>query len=396
MSYQKPPATDWRVWLFLAGRGTGKTRSGAEWIRAQVKAGASRVALVAPTLSDAREVMIEGESGLANIGHGPERPHYHSSRRRLEWPCGAIGHVFSAEDPDSLRGPQFDCAWADEFCAWAYPQATLSNLRLGLRLGSDPRLVVTTTPRPTKALLDLMQQDGVTVSRAKTHQNKAFLAESFMQTMMDIYEGTSVGRQELEGEILLQDDNALFTHALFEANRLAKAPPLDKIIVAIDPPASMGVRADACGLIVVGRLRSGGTDMAYVLHDGTVQGLGPEGWAGRAISLWEAWDADYLLAEINQGGEMVKSVLMAVGAQAVVKTVYASKSKRARAEPVAALYQQGKVKHVGTFGPLEDELCNLSEISRSRKSPDRADALIWAITELLLKPRPHPRVRTLG
>ena len=394
-NYQKCPKTNWRVWLFLAGRGTGKTRSGAEWIRAQIKAGAKRVALVAPTYNDAREVMIEGESGLMYLGLKRERPIFLSSRRRLEWPDGAQGHVFSAEDPERLRGPQFDCAWADEFCAWAYPEATLSNLRLGLRLGADPRLVITTTPKPTKTLLELIEEDGVVITRAKTSQNKAFLAESYMETIMDIYDGTQIGRQELDGEILREDENTLFSHSLFDECRVSAFPTLDKIVVAIDPPATSGERADACGLIVAGRIGFGPSAIGYVLYDGTVQGLTPDKWAERAVGLWQSWDADYLLAEVNQGGDMVKTILRAIEADIAVQTVYASKSKRTRAEPVAALYQKGKVKHFGKFGPLEDELCALSTGDMGSKSPDRADALVWALTDLLLKPRSDPRVRKI-
>ncbi len=392
---QTPPENDWLVWLLLGGRGAGKTRAGAEWVLEQVKSGKKRIALVAPTYNDAREVMISGESGLLNIGFAHERPEYISSRRRLEWKeFGAIAYVFSAEDPDGLRGPQFDCAWADEFCTWAYPEATLSNLRLGLRLGDAPKLVMTTTPKPLASLKKLMAEPGVAVTRATTKDNEANLSPAFMRSIYEIYGGTRLGRQELNGEIMEDRDGALWTRALIDSVLISAAPKeIQKTVVAIDPPATSGSRADACGLIVAARVGFGAQARVYILHDGTVQGLKPDQWALRAVNLWKEWDADYLLAEVNQGGEMVKTMLEAIGAQAPVRTVYASKSKVARAEPVAALYEQGKVKHVGSFPKLEDELCMMGTHEGSRTSPDRADALVWAVTDLLLKPRTQPQVR---
>ncbi|PHR94325.1 MAG: ATP-binding protein [Robiginitomaculum sp.] len=393
---QIAPDGDWIIWLFLGGRGAGKTRAGAEWIRAQIHNGAERVALVAPTYADAREVMIEGESGLRNIGYPSERPIYESSRRRLVWPNGAVGHVFSAEDPDGLRGPQFDAGWADEFCAWSYPEETLSNLRFGLRLGSYPRLVVTSTPKPMPALRKLIAGQDVTLTRAGTLTNKAHLSPVFMQTIFEVYGGTRLGRQELDGEILDDLQGALWTRQMIEQAVVEHAPCLDKTIVSIDPPVTSGARADSCGIIVAGSCDIGRRTLAYVLHDGTLQGLSPERWAKHAVAMWEKWDADYILVEINQGGEMVKSVFNAIDAHIPIRTVYASRGKVARAEPVAALYEQGKVKHVGNFPELEDELCALGTLSSKQgKSPDRADALVWAINDLLLKSRSDPRLRQL-
>ncbi len=401
---QMSPECEWLIWILLGGRGSGKTRAGAEWVRQQVKAGKRRIALVAPTYNDAREVMICGESGLLNIGPKEERPEYISSRRRLEWKKGgaikedAVAYVFSAEDPDRLRGPQFDCAWVDEFCAWAYPEETLSNLRMGLRLGDELKLVITTTPKPMPALKKLMKEPSVVVTRAATKDNAANLSPAFIKSIYDIYGGTRLGRQELNGEILEDHEGALWTRAMIDKALVGAAPQgIQKTVVAIDPPATSGARADACGLIVAARVGFGAQARVYILHDGTVQGLKPDKWAALAVDLWRAWDADYLLAEVNQGGEMVKSVLDAIGAQAPVRTVYASKSKVARAEPVAALYEQGKVKHAGSFPKLEDELCMMGAHDGQRtnmgKSPDRADALVWAVTDLLLKPRTHPQVR---
>ncbi len=362
-----------------------------------VREGAKRIALVAPTYADAREVMIAGESGLLNIGYPAARPVYESSRRRLVWPGGAVGHVFSAEDPEGLRGPEFHCAWADEFCAWAYPEDTLSNLRFGLRLGQNPRLLITTTPKPIPALRDLLAQKGVVTSRARTFDNKAFLSKSFLGAVEAVYGGTRLGRQEMDGEILQDHAGALFTLDMFDRLRAKHLPGFERIIVAVDPPASSGPNADACGLIVAARAgpEAEGGCVCYILHDGTVQGLTPMGWGGEVLKLWEGWDADYILAEVNQGGEMVKTILSSINADAVVKTVYASRSKSARAEPVAALYEQGKVRHVGTFKALEDEMCRLGSTERSSKSPDRADALVWAVTDLMLKPRAVPKIRAL-
>ncbi|WP_371396222.1 DNA-packaging protein [Fretibacter rubidus] len=395
---QWPPAGDWLIWLLLGGRGCGKTRAGAEWVRAQIKQGAKRVALVAPTYNDAREVMLFGESGLMNLGPVDARPRYQSSRRRLEWPNGAVGFVYSSEDPDGLRGPQFDCAWGDEFCAWAYPDDTLSNLRLALRLGDKPRLVMTTTPRPIAALTALMAQDGLVVSTAKTSDNAANLSPVFIKAVEDAYGGTRLGRQELGGEIITDHAGALWTRAMIEACHMEQSDArefiYDKIIIALDPPVTSGVRSDACGLVVAGLLRgqAGEFDTVHILQDATVQGLSPEAWARRAIGLWESYGADYILAEVNQGGEMVALTLKTIDPEAIVKTVHASRGKAVRAEPVAALYEQGRVKHVRTYSELEDELCTLGTESL-KHSPDRADALVWAVTDLLLSRRGRPRVR---
>ncbi len=392
-SDQKPPHSDWLIWLLMGGRGSGKTRAGAEWVREQVQNfGKRRVALVAPSYTDAREVMIDGESGLLSVGYPQERPVYLSSRRRLEWPNGAVGHVFSAEDPDGLRGPQFDCAWADEFCAWAYPEYTLSNLRLALRLGVNPRLVVTSTPRPIKALSKLMKTQGVVMTRAKTSANALYLAPTFLSAMEKTYGGTRLGRQELDGEYIDNHPGALWTRLLIERCRIDRVPELETVIVAIDPPTTSGPKSDRCGLIVAGRFKEAGQAKAVILHDGSVQGLTPEGWARQALSLYEDWDADFLLAEVNQGGDMVRTILSTLDPLVPLQTVYATRAKAVRAEPVAMLYEQERVFHAGAFPELEDELCTLGSTGL-KHSPDRADALVWAITRLLLKHRARPRVR---
>jgi len=393
--HQTPEHDDWLIWLLLGGRGSGKTRTGAEWVRKQVAVhGKSRIALIAPTLGDAREVMLEGESGLLHIGYPSERPQFSPSRRLLTWPNGALGHIFTAEDPDGLRGPQFDAAWADEFCAWSYPEETLSNLRLALRLGDFPQLVMTTTPRPIPALKQLMQAKNILVSRGATADNADNLAPSFMAAMEEAYGGTRLGRQELGGEFIEDLEGALWTRDMLEAAYTPQYPECCKIIVAIDPPVTSGAQSDACGLIVAGRYGEGRNAKAFILHDGTVQGRSPEAWARAAIILAKGWEADYLLAEVNQGGELVSSVLNAMDPAIPIRTVHASRSKTARAEPVALLYEQGRVGHCGRFTALEDELAAMGT-DTFRKSPDRADALVWAVTELLLKSRPVPRIRHL-
>lgn len=384
---------DWLIWLLLGGRGAGKTRAGAEWIRAKVRSGARRIALVAPTFNDAREVMLSGESGLLSLGHCVDRPKFIASRQMLEWPGGAVGHVFSAEDPDGLRGPQFDCAWADEFCAWRYPEDTLSNLRLALRLGTNPQLTITTTPRPIPALRTLMKTRGLRLSHAATADNAVNLSPVFLKAMRAQYGGTRLGRQELGGEFLEDMPGALFTRALIETARGEAPDDYDKIIVAIDPPITSQSRSDACGIIVAG-LKRGRPDHAYILKDGTVQGISPDSWARRALALWELYEAEYLLAEVNQGGEMVAAIINSAEPAAIVRTVYASRGKAARAEPVAALYEQGRVHHCTAFPELEDELCLMGTEAIDRKSPDRADALVWAVTDLLLQRGGVPRIRT--
>ena len=393
--HQIPQFDDWLIWLLLGGRGSGKTRTGAEWVREQVAIhGKSRIALVAPTFNDAREVMLEGESGLLNIGYPSERPTFSPSRRRLEWPNGAAGYVFSSEDPDGLRGPQFDAAWADEFCSWAKPEETLSNLRLALRLGDKPQLVITTTPRPVPALKKLMQAKGLLISHGTTADNADNLAPTFLATMDEAYGGTRLGRQELGGEYIEDVEGALWTRAMLEQAYTKERPEYSKIILAIDPPVTSSERSDACGLIVAGVVGEGRRAKAYILHDGTVQGRSPEGWAKAAINVAQGWEVDYILAEVNQGGELVTSILRMFDPHIAIRTVHASRSKVARADPVAAAYEQGRVLHAGRFPALEDELAALGTQTQSR-SPDRADALVWAVTELLLKSRGIPRIRQL-
>ena len=392
---QTPPDNDdWRIWLFMGGRGACKTRAGAEWVRQRVmEEGARRIALVAPTLNDAREVMIEGPSGLAHIGPEDERPLFFSSRRRLEWPNGAVGYVFSAEDPDSLRGPQFDTAWCDEIGAWAKDEATWDMLMFGLRLGDNPRVAATTTPRPSKLVKRLYQDPKVALTRGSTSDNLDFLGEGFVEAVKDAYGGTRMGRQELDGEMIEDREGALWARKTIEAGRCAIDPEaLVRVVVGVDPPASKGKDADACGIVAAGLLSDG---RAVVLSDDSAQGLAPLDWATRVAVLARKWGAAEIVAEANQGGEMVREVLTLAGANTPIRLVHARFSKAMRAGPVAALYAQGKVCHAGAFPELEDEMCAFGAKGFSA-SPDRLDAMVWAITALLLENRGcGARVRVL-
>jgi len=381
-----PDYEPWSTWLLLGGRGAGKTFAGASWITRNALAYPT-LALVGATLHDVREVMIEGPSGLKAMGGPLFRPRWEASRRRLVWPNGATAYAFSAEDPDSLRGPQFHAAWADEFCAWPKPAETLAMLRFGLRLGEDPRLVVTSTPRPLRALKALMAEPGVAMTRAGTAANAGNLAPAFLRTLQGLYGGTRLAAQELDG-IIVETDGGLFRAEDLARCRAARPARLDRVAVAVDPPATAG--GDACGIVVVGRC----DDRAFVLADETARGLSPAGWAARAVAAARTWTADALVAEANQGGDMVRAVLAQADPPCRVKLVRASVGKRARAEPVAALYEQGRVLHCGAFAALEEELMALGS-SDLEHSPDRADALVWAVTELMLGPGRTPRLRAL-
>ena len=374
---QTPPGGDWATWLILGGRGGGKTRAGAEWVAAQART-VARIALVGPSLHDVREVMIEGPSGIRALPRYElgGRPRWEASRRRLVWPNGAVGMAFSAEDPESLRGPQFGAAWADEWCAWRRPAPTLALLRMGLRLGARPRLVMTSTPKPTAALRGLLKEPGLVRTDLPTRVNAANLAPAFLEGLTGLYGGTRLAAQELEGRVV-ESDGALFTLEMMRAAREAgPAAAFERVVVAVDPPCSEG--GDACGIVVVGR--AGG--VAHVLADRSAAGLSPQAWGARAARAASEFGARRIVAEANQGGKMVEAVLKAAGAPCPVKLVHARYGKRARAEPVAALYEQGRVVHRGDFPELEEELLGLG--CDGAGSPDRADALVWAVTELLI------------
>jgi len=394
---QRAPAGDWATWLILGGRGAGKTRAGAEWVRACALGtggpAVGRIALVGETHLAARDVMIEGESGLLAIHPRAERPAWNAGRRRLEWPNGAVAQTFSAEDPDGLRGPQFGAAWCDELAKWRHAEATWDMLQFGLRLGARPRQVVTTTPRPLPLLKRLLGDAGVAVTRMASRENAAHLAPGFIDALEARYGGTRLGRQELEGELVEDRPDALWSRAELEALRVVTTPPLTRIVVAVDPPASSGPGADKCGIVAAGLTSDG---EAVVLADETLAEARPERWAARAIGLYHRLGADRMVAEINQGGEMVAAVIRAADPMVALGTVRATRGKWVRAEPVAALYARGKVRHAGAFTGLEDEMCDFGvDGLSSGRSPDRLDALVWALTELMLKGGAEPRVRGL-
>ena len=373
------------MWLLLAGRGFGKTRSGAEWTRQQVEYGrARRIALVAPTAADLRDVMIEGETGVLAMSNPGFRPEYHRSLRRLAWPNGTVAIGFSAEEPNRLRGPQHDAAWCDELAAWRHPEAW-DNLLMGLRLGHDPRVVATTTPKPTRLIRELVRDPHCVVTRGSTRENIKHLPAAYLSSIIKRYEGTRLGRQELEAELLEDTPGALWTREQLEAARVSERPVLRRIVVAIDPAVSARPGADETGLIVAGL---GADGLGYVLKDASDR-YRAEDWARRAVALYQRFQADRVIGEVNNGGDLVESVLRAVDRSVSYKAVRASRGKAVRAEPVAALYEQGRVKHHGAFPALEDQMCRFTaDIDRAGagESPDRVDALVWALTELMIEP----------
>lgn len=394
---QMAPAWNWSAWLIMAGRGFGKTRAGAEYVRGWAERdGAARIALVGATHADVRGVMVEGESGLIAVAPPERRPVYEVSLRRLVWPNGAQAFVYSAEEPDSLRGPQHHFAWGDEIAKWANAEDVWANLRFGLRLGERPRAVLTTTPRPTPLIKALLAEPRVAVTRGATRENARHLPAEFLAQIEAAFAGTRLGRQELGGELIEEVVGALWTRETIERCRVKAHDGLARVVVAVDPPAGASATSDACGIVVAGKGLDG---RAYVLADRSVQGLSPEGWARAVVAAAAEYDADRVVAEVNNGGAMVESVLRSVEASLPVRSVRASHGKVARAEPVAALYEAGRVAHVGAFPALEDEMCGLvagGAYAGPGRSPDRADALVWALAELMLGvERPGPGMRRL-
>ncbi|MCW1383205.1 terminase family protein [Novosphingobium sp. KCTC 2891] len=395
---QVPPPGDWRVWLLMAGRGFGKTRTGAQWVSAVAEADPdARIALVAANLGEARSIMIEGESGLLCATAPWRRPDFEPSLRRLVWPNGAQALLYSAAEPESLRGPQHSHAWCDEIAKWdnasARAESAWDNLLMGLRLGRDPRVLATTTPRAVPLvgrLLAEARSGDTAVTRGTTYDNADNLPARFVQAMRRSFGGSQLGRQELDGELIADLPGALWTRALIERCREAASPPLTRIVVGIDPPAS--AEGDACGIVVCG---IGEDRIARVLADASIERASPERWARAAADAARAWSADRVVAEANQGGAMVEAVLRAASERLPLRLVHASRGKVARAEPVAALYEAGRVRHAGQFARLEDELCGLmpgGSYQGPGRSPDRADACVWALTELMLGRAGEPKV----
>ena len=400
---QLAPGGDWRIWLMMAGRGFGKTRAGAEWVRRIAEGdGRARIALVGATLGEARSVMVEGPSGLLAVAPWWNRPAFSPALRRLIWPNGAMALLFGAAEPEALRGPQFSHGWADEIAKWPQAQAAWDNLMMGMRLGDRPRVLATTTPRPVPLVRGLVAREGgdVIVTRGRTADNVANLADGFVAAMEQSYGATRLGRQELDGELIAEVEGALWNRELLDRCRVAHVPEredgdalLSRVVVGVDPPAS--ARGDACGIVVAGL---GPDGRAYVIADASVEKATPEGWARAVAHAAAVHGADRVIAEANNGGAMVESVLRAAEAALPVRLVHASRGKAARAEPVAALYEAGRVRHRGAFWALEDEMCGLvagGGYVGPGRSPDRADALVWALTELMLGRRGDVRVRAV-
>lgn len=389
---QLPPAGDWLGWLILAGRGYGKTRTGAEFVRHKVETAQwGRVALVGRTAADVRDVMVEGESGILAISPAWCRPHYEPSKRRLTWPNGAIATTYSGDQPDQLRGPQHDGAWCDELAAWRYPDA-FDQLLFGLRLGDNPQWVGTTTPRPTKLIRELVKDPGVAVTRGSTYENRAFLAKQALNKLLQKYAGTRLGKQELDALILDDVPGALWTLGLIELTRVQASvtaagnyvpahPPLKKVAVAIDPAASSKEESSETGIVVGG---ISGDEHGYVLADKSLRGT-PAEWGRAAVDAYHEFEADHIVAEVNQGGEMVEQVLRSVlkpgEKMPPYRTVHASRGKYTRAEPVSTIYEQRRIHHVGVFSELEDQMTTWVP---GETSPDRMDANVWLWTDLMV------------
>jgi phage terminase large subunit-like protein len=387
---QSTPEDGWRVWLILAGRGWGKTRTGAEFIREQVDSGGVRhIALVGPTAADVRDTMIEGESGLLSIYPAHQRPRYEPSKRRVTFHNGAMATAFTADEPDRLRGPNHDLAWADELAAWRYPEAW-DMLMFGLRIGRYPRVVVTTTPKPIPIIRRLVATDdgSVHLTKGSTFDNRTNLAASFLREVLTRYEGTRLGQQELYAEVLDDVEGALWDREMLEDYRVTNHPPLSRIVVAVDPAAGGKAESAETGIVTVGVSEEEGH--GYVLDDNSLRGS-PNDWGRAAIAAYHSHKADLIVAEANQGGDMVLHTLRTVDPEVPVKMVHASRGKRTRAEPVVALYEQGKIHHLGFHADLEDQLC--SWVPDVSNSPDRLDALVWGFTELMISgPREAPAV----
>lgn len=406
---QVPPQGDWLIWLILAGRGWGKTRTGAEWVHERVSAGVRRLALVARTAADIRDVMVEGESGILATAHPANRPVYNPTTRRLTWPNGAVATTFSAEEPNSLRGPQFDAAWCDELAAWSYAQEAWDQLQFGLRLGKHPRVCITTTPRPTpiiRGLVDDSRQGGsVVVTKGSTFDNAANLAPSFLEQLIRKYEGTRLGRQEISAEILDDNPGALWKRDDIERSRVRVAPEMRRIVVAVDPAASENAQACECGIVVAGVGKDG---HGYILEDLSLV-ASPNEWGAIVEQAYRRHKADRVVAEQNMGGALVEMLLRTINRNIPYTRVTAARGKQIRAEPVAALYEQGRVHHVGEWPELEDQLVTwdpaMVEPRRHRaavreteakgpmqgargkgaRSSDRLDALVWALTFLMVE-----------
>ncbi len=409
LPHQLPPEGDWKSWVIMGGRGAGKTRAGSEWVRRMVEGPTAtapgrchRLALLGETYEQAREVMVMGESGILACSPPDRRPAWEAGRRRLVWANGATATVYSAHDYEALRGPQFDGAWVDELAKWQKAEEAWDMLQFALRLGEHPQQVVTTTPKNIAVLKRILTNASTVTTHAPTDANRAYLAESFLTEVAARYGGTRQGRQELEGVLLDDVEGALWSTAMLEACRVERAPKLSRVVVAVDPAVTAGRASDECGIVVAGVVSEGepGNWRGYVLEDATVKGS-PMDWARAAIAAMDRHGAERLVAEVNQGGDLVEQVIRQVDPLVPFRGLRAGRGKGLRAEPVAALYEQGRVKHLrgGNLGALEDQLTQMTVRGfEGRGSPDRLDALVWAMHELMIEPAAgyrRPQVRGL-
>ncbi|MDD9923857.1 MAG: terminase family protein [Boseongicola sp.] len=409
LPHQIPPKGNWRTWVVLGGRGAGKTRAGAEWIRSEVegpgpndKGRSKMVALVGETYDQARDVMVEGDSGVLACSPPDRRPEWIASRRELKWPNGAKAKVYSATDFEGLRGPQFDAAWLDELAKWPKGSDSLDQVQFALRMGENPRQVVTTTPRDVPILKRILALSSTVTTQAATRDNRANLASSFLEEVEATYGGTRLGRQELEGVLTEEIEGALWTPQILRGVTTTEVGALDRVVVAVDPPVTGTTRSDECGIVVAG-IKSQGPPkdwQAFVLEDASIAGATPLEWAERAVEVFHRFKAARLVAEVNQGGDLVEAMLRQVDPTVSYKSVRAVAGKVSRAEPVAALYEQGRVKHVRGLVDLEEQMRLMTFTGyEGSGSPDRVDALVWALTELMIEPARAwrtPRIRELG
>ena len=407
LPHQIAPEGNWKTWVILGGRGAGKTRAGSEWVRMQVEGSlpedagrCCRIALVGETFDQARDVMVFGDSGILACSPPDRRPIWEAGKRQLRWKSGATAKVYSAHDYEGLRGPQFDAAWVDELAKWPKAEEAWNMLQFALRLGDHPQQVVTTTPRNVPVLKRIMASESSVMTHAPTRANRANLAHSFLDEIETQFGGTAQGRQEIEGILIEDVEGALWTRAMLDEALVESAGALDRIVVAVDPPVSSKANSDECGIVVAG-VKFGETKRdwrAVVLADLSFGGATPMAWAQKVVQAFGDFEADRVVAEVNQGGDLVVEVMSQVDPNVPVKKVHASKGKVARAEPVAALYEQGRVRHLRGLGQLEEQMGLMARNGYAgRGSPDRVDALVWALTELMIRPSDaRPRVRSLG
>lgn len=382
---QLPPKGKWFGWLLRSGRGYGKTRAGSEWITNRVKKGFRRIALIGQTKADVRDTMIEvGDSSILKISRPSFMPQYEPSKRRLTWPNGAIAISYSGDEPDQLMGPQHDTVWIDELAKFQYPQKTWDNMEFGLRIGPNPQVMITATPRPIPIIKSLIKDPDIRDVRGNSYENIENLSERYINRILKRYEGTRLGKQEIHGHILEDNPDALWTRKIIEDNRRNKFPELVRIVIAVDPEAKADEESSETGIIAIGICEN---NHGWVLDDNSLKGT-PDQWGNAVVTAYNKYNADRIVAEVNQGGDMVKFVIHTVDDTVAYKDVHAAKGKHTRAEPVSALYEQGRIHHVGNFPELEDQLC---EWVPGDKSPDRLDALVWGVTELMLEEVSDPQ-----